>query len=137
MKIQLLSDLHLETETFAPLPAAGAEVLVLAGDIDTSWRSFELFRGWPVPVLVVPGNHEFDRRDVEAARGDLRRHVQALGLRLLDDEAVVLADAQGRRVRFLGSTRWSAGPGWPASWRAARPARAGTRQWRSRISRPA
>ncbi|MFX8223216.1 hypothetical protein ABTL15_20730, partial [Acinetobacter baumannii] len=60
-----------------------------------------------VPVLVVPGNHEFDRRDVEAARGDLRRHVQALGLRLLDDEAVVLADAQGRRVRFLGSTRWS------------------------------
>lgn len=107
MKIQLLSDLHLETETFEPLPAAGAEVLVLAGDIDTSWRSFELFRGWPVPVLVVPGNHEFDRRDVEAARGDLRRHVQALGLRLLDDEAVVLADAQGRRVRFLGSTRWS------------------------------
>ena len=83
MKIQLLSDLHLETETFAPLPAAGAEVLVLAGDIDTSWRSFELFRGWPVPVLVVPGNHEFDRRDVEAARGDLRRHVQALGLRIV------------------------------------------------------
>ncbi|WP_204280573.1 hypothetical protein, partial [Providencia stuartii] len=33
--------------------------------------------------------------------------VQALGLRLLADEAVVLADAQGRRVRFLGSTRWS------------------------------
>lgn len=106
MKLQLLSDLHLETEVYRPVPAPGAEVLVLAGDIDTSWRSFELFRGWPVPVLVVPGNHEFDRRDVDAARDELRAHVQALGLRLLDDEAAVLPDAQGRRVRFVGSTRW-------------------------------
>lgn len=106
MKIQLLSDLHLETEAFQPAPAPGAEVLVLAGDIDTSWRSFELFRGWPVPVLVVPGNHEFDRRDVDDAREALRAHVKALGLRMLDDESVVLADAAGRRVRFVGSTRW-------------------------------
>ena len=34
MKIQLLSDLHLEVHpNFRPLPAAGADVLVLAGDI--------------------------------------------------------------------------------------------------------
>ena len=33
MKLQLLSDLHLETEAFEPLPAPGAELLVLAGDI--------------------------------------------------------------------------------------------------------
>lgn len=106
MKLQLLSDLHLETEAYAPEPAPGAELLVLAGDIDTTWRSFELFRGWPVPVLFVPGNHEFDRRDVDAAREALRAHVTALGLRMLDDESVVLTDARGRRVRFLGSTRW-------------------------------
>lgn len=106
MKLQLLSDLHLETEAYAPEPAPGAELLVLAGDIDTTWRSFELFRGWPVPVLFVPGNHEFDRRDVDAAREALRAHVTALGLRMLDDESVVLPDTRGRRVRFLGSTRW-------------------------------
>lgn len=106
MKLQLLSDLHLETESYQPLPAPGAEALILAGDIDTSWRSFELFRDWPVPVLFVPGNHEFDRRDVDDARAALRTHVTALGLRMLDDDAVVLADASGRRVRFVGSTRW-------------------------------
>jgi hypothetical protein len=106
LKLQLLSDLHLETESYAPAPAPGAEVLVLAGDIDTTWRSFEHFRGWPVPVLFVPGNHEFDRRDIDTARVELRRHVQSLGLRMLDDEAVVLTDAAGRRVRFVGSTRW-------------------------------
>lgn len=106
MKLQLLSDLHLETESYQPLPAPGAELLVLAGDIDTTWRSFELFRGWPVPVLFVPGNHEFDRRDVDEAREALRAHVKQVGLRMLDDESVVIADAQGRRVRFVGSTRW-------------------------------
>lgn len=107
MKLQLLSDLHLETESFEPRPAPGADLLVLAGDIDTTWRSFELFRDWPVPVLFVPGNHEYDRRELDVAPGELRAHVESLGLQMLDDEATVLSDAAGRRVRFLGSTRWS------------------------------
>ena len=34
MKLQLLSDLHLETESYVPTPAPGAELLILAGDID-------------------------------------------------------------------------------------------------------
>jgi predicted phosphodiesterase len=74
MKIQLLSDLHLETETFEPEPAPGAELLVLAGDIDSSWSAFERFRAWPVPVLFIAGNHEFDRREV---RGPGRRCASA------------------------------------------------------------
>ena len=37
MRLQLLSDLHLETEPFDPEPAPGAELLVLAGDIDSTW----------------------------------------------------------------------------------------------------
>lgn len=106
MRLQLLSDLHLETESYVPEPAPDAELLVLAGDIDTTWRSFELFRGWPVPVLFVPGNHEYDGRDVDAARAELRAHVEACGLRMLDDESAVLSSAAGRRVRFVGSTRW-------------------------------
>ncbi|NCT84372.1 MAG: phosphoesterase [Comamonadaceae bacterium] len=106
MRLQLLSDLHLETESYVPPPAPDAELLVLAGDIDASWRSLELFRDWPVPVLFVPGNHEYDGRDVDEARLALRAHVQALGLRMLDDESVVIPDAQGRRVRFVGCTRW-------------------------------
>ena len=54
MKLQLLSDLHLETEAFDPEPAPGAELLVLAGDIDSSWAALERFRGWPVPVTSSP-----------------------------------------------------------------------------------
>jgi hypothetical protein len=107
MKIQLLSDLHLETEPFRPAPAPGADVLVLAGDIDASWEGFRQFVDWPVPVLVVAGNHEFDGRDIDQAWVALRAHCFRLGLRLLQRECVVLTGPDGRRVRFAGCTRWS------------------------------
>jgi hypothetical protein len=107
VKLQLLSDLHLETETFDPEPAPGAELLVLAGDIDSRWTGLQRFAGWPVPVLFVAGNHEFDGRDIDAAWPALRAECDRLGLRLLQRESTVLAGADGRRVRFVGATRWS------------------------------
>jgi hypothetical protein len=107
VNLQLLSDLHLETESFEPEPAPGAELLVLAGDIDSTWAGYERFAGWPVPVLVVAGNHEFDGRDVDAAASALRRHCERLGLRLLEREAFDFTSAAGLRVQFLGTTRWS------------------------------
>jgi predicted phosphodiesterase len=43
MKIQLLSDLHLETDpAFLARPAPGAELLVLAGDIGSYRRGSRL-----------------------------------------------------------------------------------------------
>ena len=79
MKLQLLSDLHLETEAFEPEPAPEAEMLVLAGDIDSTWAGYERFAGWPVPVLVIAGNHEFDDREIGDAWPALRAHCAHLG----------------------------------------------------------
>jgi hypothetical protein len=107
MRLQLLSDLHLETEAFNPEPAPGAQALVLAGDIDAGWTGFERFAHWPVPVLLVAGNHEFDGREWNSAWPALRAHTQALGIRLLEREALQLTGADGRRVRLLATTRWS------------------------------
>jgi predicted phosphodiesterase len=107
MKLQLLSDLHLETETFSPEPAAGAELLILAGDIDSTWAGYELFAGWPVPVVVVAGNHEFDGRDFDTALLGLRELCARLGFTLLERESLVVTAASGQRVRVLGTTRWS------------------------------
>ncbi len=107
MKLQLLSDLHLETETFAPQPAPGAELLVLAGDIDSTWAGYERFAGWPVPVLVVAGNHEFDGRDFDAALAGLRALCERLGFIFLERGSHLVTAADGRRLRFLGCTRWS------------------------------
>lgn len=106
MKLQLLSDLHLETEDFEPRPAADAELLVLAGDIDATWAAYERFAGWPVPVVVVAGNHEFDGRELDDAWPRFRERIQALGFTLLERESVVRAGRDGRRVRLLGTVRW-------------------------------
>jgi len=107
LKLQLLSDLHLETEAFEPQPAPGAELLVLAGDIDASWASFARFAHWPVPVLFVAGNHEFDGRELDEAWPALRAKVQALGWTLLERDSIVLTDRNGQRLRFVGTIRWS------------------------------
>jgi hypothetical protein len=107
MRLQLLSDLHLETETYAPEPAEGAELLILAGDIDSTWLALERFARWPVPVVFVAGNHEFDGRDVDAAGAALRGRCTALGITMLEREHRIIIDGAGRRIRILGTTRWA------------------------------
>lgn len=106
MRLQLLSDLHLETEAFEPPPAPGAELLVLAGDIDSSWQGLARFRGWPVPVILIAGNHEFDGRELDTAWPALRAHCAELGITLLERESLVITDRAGRRVRFVATVRW-------------------------------
>ena len=107
MRVQLLSDLHLESEDFEPEPAAGAELLVLAGDIDSSWCGLDRFRGWPVPVLFVAGNHEFDLRELTRAWPELALRCARLGVRMLERESLVLTDSRGRRIRFIATIRWA------------------------------
>lgn len=127
MRLQLLSDLHLETEAFDPEPAPGAELLVLAGDIDRSWAGLDRFAGWPVPVLFVAGNHEFDGRELDEAWPALQARCAGLGFTLLEQRCVTLSGQDGRRVRFAGTVRWSdfeafGPPGHPEHARALRAA---------------
>lgn len=107
MNIQILSDLHLETEDFEPRPAPDADLLVLAGDIDSTWQGLSLFADWPVPAIFVPGNHEFDGRDIDEALAGLRDHCRQLNITLLERESLIVPAPDGRMVRFLGTTRWS------------------------------
>ena len=107
MRLQLLSDLHLETEAFESSPAPGAEVLILAGDVDSDWVGLERFAGWPQPVLMVAGNHEYDGRDLDVAEPALKARCAALGITLIEREASFCTGDDGRTVRILGTTRWS------------------------------
>lgn len=115
MKIQLLSDLHLEVHPhFVPEAARGADVLVLAGDIgsyqngsqladdDFGLTRFSPLHGWPTPVLFLPGNHEYDTFDFDATHARLRETCERLGMIWIEREVVLL---QG--VRFIGTTLWT------------------------------
>ncbi len=115
MKIQLLSDLHLEVHPQLRIePAPGADLLVLAGDIGSYQRGslldepdFGLTRfaprhGWPVPVLFLPGNHEYDLLDFDETHERLRTLCESLGMVWLERETLVLDG-----VRFVGTTLWS------------------------------
>jgi predicted phosphodiesterase len=122
MKIQLLSDLHLEAHPhWVPTPAPGADLLVLAGDIgsyqtgssltdtDFGLARFSPLQGWPTPVLFVPGNHEYDGLDFDVAHQRLRETCARLGITWLEREVLVWppGPANPRAVRFVGTTLWT------------------------------
>ncbi|MEO7939241.1 MAG: metallophosphoesterase [Burkholderiaceae bacterium] len=115
MNIQLLSDLHLEVHPhFQPKPAAGADLLVLAGDIgsyqegslqadtDFGLARFSPLQGWPTPVMFLPGNHEYDGMDFDATHARLRETCERLGMVWLERAVVQMAG-----VRFIGTTLWT------------------------------
>ena len=110
MRLLVVSDLHLETSPAWSFPEdlASFDVAVLAGDIDCPLdRAIDPIAQSPCltdkPVVVVPGNHEFDSgvfQDVLAegeARAAENPHVHLLHCRT----AVI----QG--VRFVGATLWT------------------------------
>ena len=123
VKIQLLSDLHLEVHPhFVPTHASGADLLVLAGDVgsyqggsllkddDFGLARFAPNNGWPTPVLYVPGNHEYDGLDFDATHARLRQTCERLGITWLEREVVTLEQlmgAAGPAVRFVGTTLWT------------------------------
>jgi len=122
MKIQLMSDLHLEAHPhWMPQPAPGADVLVLAGDIgsyqpgsqlldaDFGLARFSPLNGWPTPVIFVPGNHEYDGLDFDVAHTRLKETCARLGLLWLEREVLTgpWTDQTGRPVRLLGTTLWT------------------------------
>ncbi len=103
MRLQVLSDLHLEFGTFAP-PKVDADIIVLAGDIHVGLKAipwarehFENYR-----VLYVLGNHEYYGQALPKHLNRLRELARTSNVRVLENESIVLGD-----VVFLGCTLWT------------------------------
>lgn len=117
MRLQLMSDLHLERyPDFQPKAAPGADVLILAGDIGSyqtgsrlADEDFGLARFSTLApnalwkhVLFVPGNHEFDGLEFDDTCVRLQAACQRHGITWLEREVITLG-----QVRFVGTTLWS------------------------------
>ncbi|WP_417582957.1 metallophosphoesterase family protein [Nitrincola sp.] len=105
MRLRIFSDLHLEHfDEGLDLPDVAADVVILAGDIHTGTQGLHWaasrFSG--VPVIYVPGNHEYYNRSMSALRADLHHEAKRLGIHLLDNASVNIGG-----VKFLGSTLWT------------------------------
>lgn len=103
MKLHILSDLHNEFAEFAPIET-GADVIVLAGDIDNGDAGLKWARRtWPGRKIVyVIGNHEYYNRDYAETLILLRQAAQALDIQLLEENEAIIDG-----VRFLGETLWT------------------------------
>lgn len=121
MRLLAISDLHLERRRLSDLPPlADFDVLVCAGDLwegepEAGLCALASLAG-DRPVVVVPGNHEFYRRDADDPRtcADLLAALDAEASRLNRDRgaASIHVLAGGRAVdvggvRFVGATLWS------------------------------
>ena len=108
MKVRVLSDLHLEYDEPDTVPHAQADLVVLAGDI----HNHGLGLRWAaqtfdpqVPVIYVPGNHEYYDGELGALEAAMRDAAAALdNVHFLNNAAYV--DPAGR-FRVLGTTLWA------------------------------
>lgn len=110
MRVQIASDLHLELLRRDPRlrswqvvePAPNSTLLILAGDIHQGAAAVEAFVDWPVPVLIVPGNHEAYESTIETSLAAMRAAAKGTQVRVLQREVAIIEG-----VRFVAATLWS------------------------------
>ena len=106
MKIQVLSDLHLEHGGRVPTHHPEADVIVLAGDLVpyTQGLVAKLSEFWASAphIVYVLGNHEFYGAEIDDARARLADECAEAGVHLLDPGMVRIEG-----TRFIGATLWT------------------------------
>lgn len=109
MRIWFFSDLHIERDGLAgpsPFDVPAADVCVVPGDVSSSmWGSLSWLERVVrprMPVVFVPGNHEFYDAPFKDGARIAGRIAESLGIDLLDDGSVTVGS-----VRFVGATLWA------------------------------
>ncbi|WP_322088578.1 metallophosphoesterase [Burkholderia sp. BCC1999] len=108
MKVRVLSDLHLESNQPDAIAHADADLVVLAGDIHNHaeglrWAA-ETFDP-AVPVVYVPGNHEYYDGEFGALEAAMRDAAHTLDNVHYLNNGVYIDPEQ--RFRVLGTTLWA------------------------------
>ena len=119
MRLQILSDLHLEFHKGLQLDLAdGIDALIVAGDIcagtEKGLRYLREQAGPDLAIIALAGNHEFYGRHWQAERAVARVHAAKHRVIWLDDDTVEFAG-----VRFVGATLWTDYEAYGADKRAA------------------
>ena len=103
MKLQILSDLHLEFGEVS-VPRTDADVVILAGDIDVGVSGLAWARNcFPdCPVIYILGNHEFYKNSMPELTEALKGEAEGTNIHVLENGAVEI-----KGYTFLGCTLWT------------------------------
>ncbi len=103
MKIQILSDLHLEFG-MREYDFSRADLLVLAGDIHTGVNGVKwlLSKALKIPVIYVLGNHEYYRHSYSKLLREIMDSARGTSVFILENEAISLEG-----ITFYGCTLWT------------------------------
>ena len=103
MKVQVLSDLHIEFEDY-DLENNDSDVLILAGDIHVKDKGvlWALEHVENKPVLYVLGNHEYYGKAYPKLVGSLKGIVKGTNVQILEKDTVAIDG-----VNFFGCTLWT------------------------------
>jgi predicted phosphohydrolase len=103
MRVHVLSDLHLEFAPFQP-NKVDADVIVLAGDIDTGTNGIKwILKTFPDrPAVYILGNHEFYGQNISELISSIKALAQGTNVHVLENNAVEIGS-----VVFLGATLWT------------------------------
>lgn len=103
MKIQIISDLHLEFGD-TQIPFDQADVVVLAGDVHVGVKAVEwiLDQIPDKPVMYVLGNHEYYTGAYPKTLRAIEQAAAGTNLHVLENKAVTIGD-----VTFHGASLWT------------------------------
>jgi len=110
LKIQILSDLHVDVYPIKPITiASDVDAVVVAGDTcEGVLKAFEQLRRFvpiSIPIVMVLGNHEYYRRFVPNELAAALEQAPAFNSYILENNTVTLGTGAG--VRFVGATLWT------------------------------
>lgn len=107
MRLAVHSDLHLNKNDWSPPDSAGADLVIIPGDIQDGLGGIaETTKRLGRPIVAVLGNHDFAGLDIDRAEDQFRAEAMKCGSHLLARDVIHLEDDQGP-LRLLGCTLWS------------------------------
>lgn len=104
MKVQILSDLHLEFGYSDSLKFDQADLIILAGDTHIGTKGIEWIKKY-IPtkeVIYLLGNHEYYKGSYPKTLYKIQDAAKGSNIRVLEDSFVDIGN-----IRFHGSTLWT------------------------------
>lgn len=103
MRIQILSDLHIEFGPFE-FPSVDADLVILAGDTHTKLNGLRWAKAaiTDTPVLYILGNHEYYGAKLPRLVEKLKDEAEGSNVQVLENDFVEIDG-----FRFFGATLWT------------------------------